>query len=112
MHRSWVATAAGAACLLALASGASAASLSAAKGKTTICHATGSAKHPYVRITVSNSALKAHRRHHDGRDIIPAPAGGCPGAAAAEGQGQGQGLRQVRRRQGARQGHDLPRDGV
>lgn len=81
MHRSWVAKAAGAACLLvlAIAPGASAAS----PGKTTICHATGSAKNPYVKITVSNKALKAHRHHHDGRDIIPAPAGGCPKPAAA-----------------------------
>ena len=43
-------------------------------GKTTICHATGSAKNPYVRITVSNGALAAHRAHQDGRDIIPATA--------------------------------------
>lgn len=58
-------------------------------GKTTICHSTGSATNPYVEITISNNALKAHARHHDGRDIIPAPAGGCesttaPTAAAAE----------------------------
>ena len=46
-------------------------------GKTTICHSTGSAANPYVEITVSNNALKAHARHHDGRDIVPAPAGGC-----------------------------------
>jgi hypothetical protein len=49
-------------------------------GKTTICHATGSATNPFVTITISNNALPAHRRHQDGRDIIPAPAGGCPGA--------------------------------
>jgi hypothetical protein len=47
-------------------------------GKTTICHATGSATNPYVTITISNNALPAHARHQDGRDIIPAPAGGCP----------------------------------
>lgn len=47
-------------------------------GKTTICHATGSATNPYVQITISDNALKAHARHQDGRDIIPAPAGGCP----------------------------------
>src|SRR5436305_1353772 len=51
-------------------------------GKTTICHATGSATNPYVEITISNNAIPAHRRHQDGRDIIPAPAEGCPGAAA------------------------------
>src|SRR5206468_6519943 len=47
-------------------------------GKVTICHATGSASNPYVRITISEAALAAHRAHQDGRDIIPAPAGGCP----------------------------------
>jgi hypothetical protein len=41
--------------------------------KTTICHATGSETNPYVLITVDNHALKAHREHQDGRDIIPAP---------------------------------------
>lgn len=52
-------------------------------GKTTICHATGSATNPYVAITISDNALPAHARHQDGRDLIPAPAGGCPQAAAA-----------------------------
>jgi hypothetical protein len=47
-------------------------------GKTTICHATGSATNPYVTITISNNAIPAHQRHQDGRDIIPAPEGGCP----------------------------------
>ncbi len=42
-------------------------------GKTTICHSTGSSTNPYVEITISDNALKAHARHHDGRDIIPAP---------------------------------------
>lgn len=51
--------------------------------KVTICHATGSATNPYVTITISVNALDAHRNHQDGRDIIPAPQGGCPGAAAA-----------------------------
>jgi hypothetical protein len=48
------------------------------KGKTTICHHTGSQSNPYVMISVSNRALNAHARHGD---IIPAPAGGCPTAA-------------------------------
>jgi hypothetical protein len=48
-------------------------------GKTTFCHATGSATNPYVTITTSNNALGAHTRHQDGRDIVPAPEGGCPG---------------------------------
>ena len=50
--------------------------------KTTICHATGSASNPSVLITVDDNALKAHQAHQDGKDIIPAPAGGCPGAAS------------------------------
>jgi hypothetical protein len=51
-------------------------------GKTTICHSTGSATNPYVEITISDNALQAHARHHDGRDIIPAPAEGCEGVGA------------------------------
>ena len=46
--------------------------------KVTICHATGSRTNPYVRITISVNALRAHRRHQGGRDIIPAPKSGCP----------------------------------
>ena len=47
--------------------------------KITICHKTGSAKNPYVQITVSENAIKDGHGHgkHDG-DIIPAPEGGCP----------------------------------
>ena len=45
-------------------------------GKITICHATGSSKKPYVMITVSVNGLNGHGNHS--RDIIPAPAGGCP----------------------------------
>lgn len=52
-------------------------------GKTTICHSTGSDTNPYVEITISNNALPAHGRHHEGRDIIPAPEGGCESTAAA-----------------------------
>jgi len=54
-------------------------------GKITICHATKSVKHPYVEITISVNGLNGHGpandpRHHAGswKDIIPAPAGGCP----------------------------------
>ncbi len=50
----------------------------------TICHATGSATNPYVEITIAEPAVRAHSRHQDGRDIVPAPAGGCPGATAPE----------------------------
>jgi hypothetical protein len=51
--------------------------------KTTICHATGSETNPYVEITIAAPAVRAHQRHQDGRDIVPAPAGGCPKAPAA-----------------------------
>ncbi len=44
--------------------------------KITICHATGSSKHPYVMITISINGLNGQRNHP--HDIIPAPAGGCP----------------------------------
>jgi hypothetical protein len=46
--------------------------------KVTICQATRSVTHPYVTITVSKSALDAHKTHQDRRDLIPAPAKGCP----------------------------------
>lgn len=54
--------------------------LAAPSGGTnvTICHATRSATHPYVKITISKAALDAHKRHQDRRDIIPAPGKGCP----------------------------------
>jgi hypothetical protein len=42
----------------------------------TICHATSSAKNPYVKITVSVNGLNGHDKHNG--DIIPAPANGCP----------------------------------
>lgn len=57
-------------------------------GKITICHATKSVKNPYVEITISVNGLNGHGpaddpRHHAGswKDIIPAPAGGCPSTA-------------------------------
>jgi hypothetical protein len=63
-------------------------------GKITICHSTGSDTNPYVEITISVNGLNGHGGHHDGADIIPAPAGGCPGAAttsAGETTGSGSG---------------------
>lgn len=45
--------------------------------KITICHRTGSEKNPYVNITISINGLNGHDKHAG--DIIPAPAGGCPG---------------------------------
>ncbi len=65
--------------LVAFAPAGAAAKPAPAPTKTTICHATESATNPYVEITISNDALEAHRRHQDGRDLIPAPITGCPG---------------------------------
>jgi len=45
--------------------------------KVTICHHTHSTRHPWVTITVSQNALKAHRKHGD--DLT----GPCPPTAAA-----------------------------
>lgn len=57
-------------------------------GKITICHATRSHTNPYVEITISLNGLHGHgpaedSRHHEGswKDIIPAPAAGCPAIA-------------------------------
>lgn len=44
--------------------------------RVTLCHRTGSKKHPYVTITVSQNAVKAHLKHHD----LP---GACPTAQQA-----------------------------
>ena len=70
-------------------------------GKTTICHSTGSETNPYVQITVSNNALKAHARHHDGADIIPAPTGGCETQVAAAQDAGTQGATTSERRRDA-----------
>lgn len=38
----------------------------------TICHATGSAKHPYVRISPSVAGVvHGHLKHQDHRDVVP-----------------------------------------
>jgi hypothetical protein len=44
--------------------------------KVTICHHTGSKKHPWHLITISNRAVPAHLRHHD---VMPP----CPTTALA-----------------------------
>ncbi|HSP75798.1 MAG TPA: LPXTG cell wall anchor domain-containing protein [Cryobacterium sp.] len=47
----------------------------------TICHATGSETNPFVTITVDADSVRyAGHLGHEG-DLIPAPAGGCPGPA-------------------------------
>lgn len=46
-------------------------------GRIKICHATGSITNPYVEIEVGANGLNGHGGHTG--DIIPAPAGGCPG---------------------------------
>src|ERR1051325_10202117 len=48
--------------------------------KITICHKTGSTKHPYVEITISSNAAQNGHAKHQG-DIIPAPKNGCPSTA-------------------------------
>jgi hypothetical protein len=48
---------------------------SAPSAKVFVCHKTGSAKKPYVRISVSTSAMKPYLSSSD--DIVPAPAS-CP----------------------------------
>ena len=80
MYRRILATLGISGLLLAGSVGASITAANAAPKPTnvTICHATGSLTHPYVTITVSASALDAHKKHQDRRDIIPAPSKGCP----------------------------------
>jgi CHRD domain len=48
--------------------------------KRTLCHRTASAKHPYVRITVSTRAAFVAKLKL-AADIYPVPAGGCPKVA-------------------------------
>ena len=51
--------------------------------RISICHATSSATNPYVLITVDRNSLNGHGLHNG--DIIPAPAGGCPGPVSSSG---------------------------
>ena len=68
--------------LLAAFAGAGAALTSASAGTdatTKICHRTASSKAPYVKLSVTATALRAHGKH--AADIIPAPRGACRGAS-------------------------------
>ena len=47
-----------------------------AGGGRSICHRTGSASRPYVKLRVSAAQLRRHARH--AADIVPAPRGACP----------------------------------
>src|SRR5206468_1896234 len=62
--------------------GSTAPALAGPADKITICHATGSESNPYTEITISENALKGHDGHQG--DIVPAPAGGCPGAESKD----------------------------
>jgi hypothetical protein len=68
--------------------------------KVTICHHTGSKKHPWHLITISNRAVPAHLRHHD--QMPP-----CPTTLTTTGHhhGHGQGP------SSNSQGHDQDDDG-
>jgi hypothetical protein len=51
--------------------------------KVTICHHTGSATHPWVKITISLAGwLNGHHKHHSS-DFVIASNGSCPAPAAA-----------------------------
>lgn len=62
--------------ILSLASVAPAMATPGSDKKITICHATHSEKNPFVEITISKSALKAHfsDKHQEGEDTF----GPCP----------------------------------
>lgn len=52
----------------------------ASAGKVTMCHRTGSSSNPYVKITVSQNAVKAHVAN---RDMVIAADGTCPTTATS-----------------------------
>jgi hypothetical protein len=53
-----------------------------------LCHHTGSWKHPYHLIHVSSHALPAHIRHGD---VTPAANNSCPTTQAADAKAHGHG---------------------
>lgn len=71
-------------------------------GKITICHATGSEKNPFVRITISVNGLNGHGDHQDGRDIVPAPDGPCEAASLRGSVRRGSGQTSSERRSASR----------
>jgi hypothetical protein len=52
------------------------------KQAITICHSTGSKENPYETLVVSDNG-EAHKGHP--ADLIPEPAGGCPGPGGGDG---------------------------
>ena len=50
-------------------------------GKLTLCHKTDSAEKPWVKITVSANALKAHKAHGDMATNGSGPTATCPGGS-------------------------------
>jgi hypothetical protein len=68
---------------------------SSAQYKVTICHHTHSATNPWVKISVSHSALEAHMKHGDFlvTDAAPCPpASGTSGSSGASGASGASGL--------------------
>lgn len=62
--------------VLVLAGGTLATASARTGANQTICHRTASTTTPYVKLSVSAKALRAHLKHPG--DIILAPRGGCP----------------------------------
>jgi uncharacterized phage infection (PIP) family protein YhgE len=62
-------------------------------GKVTLCHKTGSKKHPYHKITVSMNAMPAHLRHGDlpGVGACPTHLAGTSATNAANAKNHGKG---------------------
>ena len=57
-------------------------------GKVTICHHTGSKKHPYHTITISHNGLKAHLKHGDALGACPTTAPPQNGHDKGKGKGE------------------------
>jgi hypothetical protein len=57
-------------------------------GKATVCHKTGSKKHPFQTITISQNALKAHLKHGDTPGACPTTAPPQNGKDKGKGNGK------------------------